>query len=367
MKHYQETHVTISNKTLVRIVLFIIGTFFIFKFISQVVHPLTMIFVSAFLAMALNPFVNLVKKRLKIKKRGAATALAYLIVLLVLGAFFALVLPPFISQTVEFLRNVPGHIRGLEDQSGWVGDLVRRYHLGDQLNNYAKDFANNFNFTNVGTTAISFANRVLGNVISIITVLILTFMMLVEGPSVFKWFIAQFPKQRGERLAKLILRMYNVVRGYVTGQVIVALLGAFFSFIMLTIASTVIKADVNALALAALVFVFGLIPTIGSYINALVITLVSLFSSPTLAIIMLIYYVVYQQIENATIQPYVQSKTNELTPLTIFIAALLGLGFGGILGGLVAIPLAGCGKILLEDWLDDGEYNLSSIVEKKDQ
>ena len=192
-------------------------------------------------------------------------------------------------------------------------------------------------------------------------------MMLVEGPSVFKWFIAQFPKQRGERLAKLILRMYNVVRGYVTGQVIVALLGAFFSFIMLTIASTVIKADVNALALAALVFVFGLIPTIGSYINALVITLVSLFSSPTLAIIMLIYYVVYQQIENATIQPYVQSKTNELTPLTIFIAALLGLGFGGILGGLVAIPLAGCGKILLEDWLDDGEYNASSIVEKKDQ
>jgi predicted PurR-regulated permease PerM len=159
--------------------------------------------------------------------------------------------------------------------------------------------------------------------------------------------------------------MYNVVRGYVTGQVIVALLGAFFSFIMLTIASTVIKADVNALALAALVFVFGLIPTIGSYINALVITLVSLFSSPTLAIIMLIYYVVYQQIENATIQPYVQSKTNELTPLTIFIAALLGLGFGGILGGLVAIPLAGCGKILLEDWLDDGEYNASTFDSKK--
>lgn len=365
MKHYQESYVTISNKTLVRIILFMFGSIVAIKFISQVVHPLTLIVVSLFLAMALNPFVNLVRQKLRIKGRGSATAISYLIVLLVLGAFFALILPPFISQTVEFIRDVPGHLRSLDSQSGWLGDVVRKYHLSDQLNNFAKDFANNFNVSNVGTTAITLANRILSNVISIITVLILTFMMLAEGPKAFSWFISQFPERRGKRLQTLILRMYNVVRGFVSGQALVALAGAFFSFVVLTIASSILNAEVNALALAALVFIFGLIPTIGSYINAAIITLVSVFSSPTLAVIMLVYYVVYQQIENATIQPYVQSKTNELSPLTIFIAALLGLGFGGILGGLVAIPIAGCVKILLEDWLDDGEYNASTLSNVK--
>jgi predicted PurR-regulated permease PerM len=80
---------------------------------------------------------------------------------------------------------------------------------------------------------------------------------------------------------------------------------------------------------------------------------------------MFIYLVVYQQIENATIQPYIQSKRNELTALTVFVAALLGIGFGGLLGGLVAIPIAGCIKILFEDWLDDRQLNASTLAKKE--
>lgn len=76
---------------------------------------------------------------------------------------------------------------------------------------------------------------------------------------------------------------------------------------------------------------------------------------------MLIYFVVYQQIENITIQPYVQSRNNDLTPMLVFIAALLGIGFGGLMGGFVAIPAAGCIKILLTDWLDDRRFNASTV------
>jgi predicted PurR-regulated permease PerM len=78
-----------------------------------------------------------------------------------------------------------------------------------------------------------------------------------------------------------------------------------------------------------------------------------MFSSVPLAITMLVYFIVYQQIENVTIQPYFQSRKNDLSPMLVFIAALLGIGFGGLLGGFVAIPVAGCIKILLEDWLED--------------
>jgi predicted PurR-regulated permease PerM len=107
------------------------------------------------------------------------------------------------------------------------------------------------------------------------------------------------------------------------------------------------------------VALFGIIPTIGNIIAAIVVALACLFSSVPLAITMLVYFVIYQQIENVTIQPYMQSRKNDLSPLLVFIAALLGIGFGGILGGFVAIPAAGCLKILIEDYLDDRRINSS--------
>ncbi len=359
MKNPPEIHVTVSNKTLIRILVFIIGTILLFKFISNIIHPLTLIFVSIFLAIALNPFVNFVKKHLKIKKRGVATAVSYVTVIVVLGIFFALVIPPFIEQTIDFLKNIPNNIQNLQNSSGWIGDLIRRYNIGSELNKMAHDFSGNFG--NMSGTALNIANRIVGNIISIITVLILTFMVLLEGPSIFNWFISQFPEAKGKRVRKIAKKMYDVVTGFVNGQVVVAMIAAFFALIALLIASSIIGVRINAVAIAALVAVFGMIPTIGNIINAFVITIVCMFASPTLAIVMLIYFVIYQQIENATIQPYVQSKTNELTPLIVFVAALLGIGFGGIMGGLVAIPLAGCIKILLEDWLDDRKYNASNL------
>ncbi|MDQ2972937.1 MAG: AI-2E family transporter [bacterium] len=365
MNRKDDVHVTVSNKTLVRILVFLIGTILLFRFISNVLHPLTLVLVSAFLAMALNPFVQYVKKHMHIKEHGLAAVISYIIVLVVLGVFFALVLPPFISQTVDFLMDVPSKIQNLQQQDGWLGDLVRRYDLSLELDKIANNFR--ANLSDYTGTAFNVASRIVANLISIIMVLILTFMMLNEGPRASEWFISQFPERRSKRYRKLATRIYGVVTGFANGQAIIALLGGFFSLIVLLIASSVLNVSINAVPLAALVTLFGLIPTIGSYINSVVITLICLIASPTLAVVMLIYYIVYQQIENATIQPYVQSKTNDLSPLTVFISALLGLGFGGVLGGLVAIPIAATAKIFLEDWLDDRQYNASTPHDTKDK
>jgi predicted PurR-regulated permease PerM len=154
--------------------------------------------------------------------------------------------------------------------------------------------------------------------------------------------------------------MYVLVTRFVNAQVIVALISAIFSAIALTIASSALNVSVNVVALAGMVALFGIIPTIGNILAATIVALACLFTSAPLAIIMLIYFIVYQQIENVTVQPYIQSRNNELTPMLVFIAALLGIGFGGLLGGFVAIPAAGCIKILLEDYLDDRAFNNSS-------
>ena len=110
------------------------------------------------------------------------------------------------------------------------------------------------------------------------------------------------------------------------------------------------------MALAGIVSVFGLIPLFGNPLAAIIVILVCLINSVTLGLVMLIYFVVYFFVENHTFQPYIQSKLNELTPLTVFVAAVLGVGFGGLLGAIIAIPAASAIKVLVEDYFERRQH-----------
>jgi predicted PurR-regulated permease PerM len=145
--------------------------------------------------------------------------------------------------------------------------------------------------------------------------------------------------------------MYGVVTGYVNGQLLIAAIAATFAGIALLILSTLFKADINPIALAGIVFVFGLIPMFGNILAAIIVVLACLLTSLPLAVAMGIFFILYQQIENATLQPYIQSRSNQLTPLIVFIVALIGVGLAGIIGAIAAIPVAGCVKVLIDDFL----------------
>lgn len=358
-KKNQELHITISNRTMLRVIMFGIGTYAAFRFFDNIRHPLTLIFISFFLAMALNPVVSFITRKLKSKSRIHGTAAAYIVVITVLIGFFSIVVPPLVKQSSDFINSVPSTIKNLQTQDSGVGRLVRKYKLDDKLNQVANDFSNNVGKTN--GPVLSTAKSILSTLISIVTVLVLTFMMLVEGPSWVEKFIETLPQHRQAKVKKLLRSMYILVTRFVNAQVIVALIAGMFAVIALSIASHVYKVSINPVALACLVALFGIIPTIGNILAAVTVSLVCLFSSAPLALTMLIYFIIYQQIENVTIQPYVQSRNNDLTPMLVFIAALLGIGFGGLLGGFVAIPAAGCIKILLTDYLDDKKFNSSNL------
>lgn len=350
-----EIHITVSNRTIVRVIAFGIVTYAGFRFFDNIRHPLTLIFVSFFLAMALNPAVTYITKKLKSKSRMRATAVSYLVVMSVLISFFLLVVPPIVKQSGDFIRELPSTIRNLETQDSALGRLVRKYNLEEQLGNVANDFASNIGDSN--GAVLTTANRILSTVVSIITVLVLTFMMLVEGPEWIERLLRTLPKNRKEHVAHTLHRMYILVTKFVNAQVIVALIAGVFAMIALTIASKVYGVSINPVALAGLVTLFGIIPTIGNILAAITVAIVCLFTSLPLALTMLVYFIIYQQVENVTIQPYIQSRNNDLTPMLVFIAALLGIGFGGLLGGFIAIPAAGCIKILVEDYLDDKQIN----------
>lgn len=341
--------VTVSNETILRVIFLTVAAFLFMKFIGEVTHQLTLIAVAGFLAIALNPAVNWITKRLKSRSRIRATGVAYIIVLGLLITFLATVVPPLVQQTTDFLQDVPQTIDDFRTQDSAVARLVRQYELDNQLGQISNDLSSRIG--DLSKPAFSAATRIVGSLISIITVLVLTFMILMEGPLWYKRLMSIQPADKRKHRDQIAKKMYQVVTGYVNGQVLLAAIAAGFALITLLIASTLTDATVNAVALAGIVFIFGLIPLIGNILASVIVVLFALFASPTLALIMAVYFVLYQQIENVTLQPYIQSRTNEMTPLTVFVAALLGVGLGGLLGALAAIPIAGSIQILVEDKL----------------
>jgi predicted PurR-regulated permease PerM len=350
----KKLEITVSNQTILRVIGYGLLTLLILNFISSIIHPLTLIFVAFFLSLALNPVVTKLSSKLKSKSRIRATAISYLLVISFLIGFLLLVTPPLVNQTVDFVKDVPRTLRDLEESEGIIGDFVRANDLEEQVTQIANNWARDT--SSAADQAVSVANRVISNLVSIITVLILTFMMLVEGPRWLTLFWKQYPKEKAEHGKKIANKMYSVVTGYVNGQLIVAVIGATFAVIALSITTTIFKVDsINPIAFGGIVFLLGLIPTIGVIISTIIVVLFSLFVSVPLAITMLIFFIVYQQIENATIQPYIQSRANELTPLIVFSAAIIGVGFAGILGAIISIPIAGCLKVLFEDYIERRE------------
>lgn len=355
MSSPKEITVTLTNQTIVRAIIIIVITLLGINFIDNLTRPLTLIFVSFFLALALNPAVSWITHRLKSKSRTRATGVAYLAVLSLLVSFLALIVPPLIDQSAKFINDLPDTVSGLQTQDSATGRFVRKYDLNNQIQKFGNDLGGQL--SNVRKPLLSSASRVGGSIISVITVLVLTFMMLVEGPSWLEKIWALQPDSKRAHRKLLAQKMYKVVTGYVNGQLLIAVIAGSFALVALLIASTVFSAPVNAVALAGIITLTGLIPMIGNVLGSLVVVSVCLFSSTGLAITMGVFFLVYQQIENVTIQPHIHSKTNNLTPLLVFVAALLGIGFGGILGGLVAIPVAGCLKIVLEDYVSRHHLN----------
>lgn len=342
--------VTVSNRTVVRLIMLIVATIFAIRFAISVASVLVLIGISFFLALALNPAVSWIVRKLHLKSRAIATGIAYMVVIFVLGSLISYVVPTLVRQTVEFISDIPSTIDSLQTDDTPIARLVQNYDLGEQLEGFKSNLEDRIE--DIKEPLIANAGRVGSALVSIITVLVLTFMMLVEGPVWIKRYWRLQPKGRREHHQMLAEKMYRVVTGYVNGQLLLALIAATFALVVLIIASTLLNVSINALALAGILVFTGLIPMIGNTIGGTLVVIACLFVSMPLAVIMAIFFVLYQQIENVSLQPYIQAKYNELTPLLVFVAALIGITYAGFLGALIAIPVAGCVKILFLDYLE---------------
>lgn len=351
MKPNQKVTVSVSNRTVAKVILWVIATIIAFRLAGRLSHELTIIFVSFFLALALNPVVSWMSRHLKIKSRVRAAAVGYLTVIAVIAVFLALVVPPLVRQTRDFINTVPSTVSNFQKQDTGVARLARKYNIDQKLSQTANDFTSHY--SNFGGTLLNTGKRIVGAVVTVLAVLVLTFMMLVEGPRWMELLWGIFPDRNRAHHRKLAHQMYKAVSGFVNGQVVLALVAGTFAFVALEIASNIMNVSINPAALAGIVAMFGIIPLFGNPISSAIVVLICLLNSVALAVVMLVYFLVYYQIENLSLQPFIQSRLNALTPMLVFIAAILGIGIDGFLGAIVAIPVASAIKILLEDYFEN--------------
>lgn len=347
----QEIFLNINNRTLLRILLLTFGMSVVFvgflAALHATAHALMLIFTAFFLALALNAPVHWVAQHLPGKRRGnrsLATILSVLFVLLLLVGFLASIVPPFVRQASSLVDAAPGFVQDIRNQDSEIGRLVQKYHLQSQVDSFSSELSTRLK--SASGAAVDVITQVGSSTFAILTILVLTFMMLVEGPHWVRLVEEMIPDRNRNRVRGLARAMYKVVKGYVNGQVLLAAVAALLIAPMLFILHISYP-----IALVAVVFICGLIPMVGHTLGAIIVTAVALFRSPLTAVIILGYYILYQQIENYLVQPKIQSNSTNMSPLLVFMAVVIGVNFGGLLGGLVAIPVMGCIRILVLDQL----------------
>ena len=348
--------IDIDSSTFIR--LFLVAAIFVGSIflLWKLTPSLMIVLVSFFLAMALNPPVSSLANRLPGHSRVLATTVSYVIVLTVIGFFVYVAIPPIVRQTASFVNALPGYIEEVSSQKGVVGDLIKKYNLQNDVNSFVEGARNQAGtiVQGVGGSVITGVASFLSGFVTLVTVLVLTFLALIEGPRWLERLWSIYTDEHKLQHHKyLISRMYTVVTRYVSGQVFVATLAGAAGLLVLFALTAFFSVPLTAvLPLAFLIFVTDLIPMIGAIIGATIVVFVLIFNDLGAAIAFAVYFFIYQQIENNLIQPTVQARTIELSALTILVAALIGINLLGPVGGFLAIPAAGCVRVLLLDYFE---------------
>lgn len=353
--------IEIDTRTFVRFWLVVIGFAVVAIALYSAKTALIILSAAFFLALALNPPVNRLARVLPGKSRLAGTALAYIAVIAILGMFVFLVVPPIVQQTAKVAETIPTLVNGATNQYKGLNAFVDHYQLRPQVDSALesiKQSASSLAQT-VGTNLVSVIGSFFFTVTSTILVLVLAFLMLIEGPVWMKriWGVYN-DQERMEYHRAIVQRMYSVVTGYVTGQLSVSAIAGTVAGLVVFILSFIFNVPANfALPTAAIVFVLSLIPMFGAMIGAILVSLVLVFNDPTAALAFLVFFIIYQQVEANFISPKIQSKRIDLSALAILGSVTIGIYLFGIAGGIISIPIAGSVKILTEEYFKRAKRN----------
>ncbi|MCW2954779.1 MAG: family transporter [Conexibacter sp.] len=304
---------------------------------------LGLVLISVFLAVALGPAVAF------FARRGIKRALSILIVYLLLFASVVgiglLVVPPIVTQVEGLAKDAPRYIRDIR-QNKTVRKYDNRYHISRRLEQQAATLPSKLG--SAAGTLSSLTVGVFSALVQLLTVLTMTFFLLLDGRRLVGFLFGLTGPTREPRLRRIADEIYGAVSGYVAGNLVISLIAGAVTYVTLTLLGVPF-----AVPLAILVGFLDLIPLVGATIGAVIVAIVTAFVNfPSATIVWVIVAVVYQQVENHLIQPLIYRRTVDVHPLVVIVAILIGAELLGVLGALVAIPIAAAIQIVARDAWD---------------
>ncbi|GAC1611723.1 MAG: hypothetical protein NVS3B26_27410 [Mycobacteriales bacterium] len=300
---------------------------------------LLLILISAFLAIGLNPAVEALERR-GLRRGGAVTIVLVAVVLFFVGFGFAVV-PPIVTQGSQFLHQAPSYVTQLQHNHR-IASWDAKYHFLPQLRAYV-DKPERLG-TAVFGGVLGAGKVVLGAFLAALTVLTLTLYLMANLPDIKAGVYRMVPRSRRARVGLLADETLERVGGYVGGNLIISAIAGTLTFVVLLILSVPYP-----LALSLLVAVTDLIPVVGATIGAIAVTGMGLFVSLRTGLIAAGYYVAYQQFENYVLYPRIMKRSVDVSPVATVIAVLVGGSLLGVLGALLAIPVAAAVQLVLQE------------------
>jgi predicted PurR-regulated permease PerM len=302
---------------------------------------LVQVLVALFITVSLEPAVQWLTSRGM--RRGWAVTTIFVVAFGALLAFLISVIPSLVDQGRELIDDLPGYLADLQARSRQFRDLNDRFNLTDQLQGMVGSVP-----SRIGSGVLGFTGRLFGALFSALTVLVFTAYFMADLPRLRNGLVRLFPGERRPRAKQVVDLVVDKVGGYMIGNIIISIFAGVFSFLAFQLLGVPFP-----LPLAVLVAIFDMIPMIGATLGAIVGVLVALFTGPLWPTTVLVaaFFVAYQQIENYLIAPRVLKTTVNIGAAAVLLAGLIGATLLGLVGALMAIPIAAAFNVLLNERL----------------
>ncbi len=302
---------------------------------------LVWILIAAFFAVALNPVVNWLQRHLAWCRRSLATLLVFLLVLAVLIGLGVLFVVPLVREGTQLAQQFPSLLADARSGRGSVGSLLERFHVLEyaQRNEASLRKA----VSGFGSSALPVLRGAATSIAGGLTIFVVAYLIVLEMPKIIGGTLALMPASRADHVQRVGADCARTVTGYL----LISIICGGLTYLVLLI-SGVPFAGLIALFVA----LADLVPLIGATLGAVIAVIAALTHSVTAGVAVAVFFVVYQQLENHLLQPVIMSRTVKLNPLTVLVSVLIAVELAGILGALLAIPIAGIIQVIARDVWD---------------
>jgi predicted PurR-regulated permease PerM len=324
-------------------------TYLAAKLIYRLRDIVLLILVAGFVALLLNPIVAVLERRLSMRRGFAVTIVTILAALVFLGLALAFGYP-LVNGITHLADKLPSYVASAEQGKGWIGHLARRYHVltwvqknAPKLVSYAQSLSK---------PALSLGAAAFSLILELFTIFILVLLLLLEAPKMRRWLISQLRPQRAQAVTRISRQVSQAVTGYMLGNFLTSIIAGAVVFVPLLLLGVPYP-----LLWALWVALVDFLPLVGGALAGIPVVLFTLTKGIPAAVVTLVVFLVYTQVENHILNPVIMSRTVKISPLLVLMAVLIGASIGSLVGGLfggfvaalLAIPVAGALQVLVRE------------------